>query len=62
MECDKKKENKKYKNLVQQLPNGYENEYHRLLQYGMMVIICLHFARRGGEGISYTLQWSEGFQ
>lgn len=52
MEVDKEKDYEKYKNLIKQLPNGYENEYHRLLQYGMLVIICLHFARRGGEGIN----------
>jgi DNA-binding ferritin-like protein (Dps family) len=52
---DKKKEEVKYKNLVEQLPNEYRNEYHRLLQFGAMYIIGMNFAKRGREGKIYSL-------
>ena len=51
MECDKQKDAKKYKELVKKLPEEYQQEYHRFLQYGSFFIIAMHFARRGREGM-----------
>ena len=50
MECDKNQEPQKYQSLIQHLPQGYKDSYHRLTQYGAMFIICLHTVRRGREG------------
>ena len=50
MKCDKKTDAAKYRHLLQKLPNGFEFEYHKLLQYGAFYIIGMHFAKRGREG------------
>ena len=48
MQCDKN--SPKYKTLIDQLPFGYRDEYHRLYQFGHMYIIAMSFAKRGREG------------
>ena len=53
MKCDKKTDAAKYRQLLQKLPNGFEFEYHRLLQYGAFYIIGMHFAKRGREGKNF---------
>ena len=39
--------------LVKMLPPDYQEEYHRLIQYGAFFIIAMSFARRGREGTSF---------
>ena len=51
MECDKQKDAIKYNELVKKLPVEYQQEYHRLFQYGAFFIIAMYFARRGREGM-----------
>ena len=51
MQCDKN-DRVKYNNLVQQLPLEYQDDYHKLLQFGTFYIIGMHFAKRGKEGKS----------
>ena len=48
MLCDKK--SPKYQRLVAELPFEYQNEYHRLYQFGAMYILGMNFAKRGREG------------
>ena len=50
MDCPDK-DSLEYKELIKDLPMGYEKSYHRLIQYGAIMIICLHTGRRGREGI-----------
>ena len=59
MQCDKEKDAKKYKQLVQMLPPDYQEEYHRLIQYGAFFIIAMSFARRGREGTSFDNLFSQ---
>ena len=40
----------KYHRLVAALPLEYQNEYHRLYQFGAMYILGMNFAKRGREG------------
>jgi hypothetical protein len=51
MQCDKG-DQVKYRNLVQELPLEYQDDYHRLLQCGTFYVIGMHFAKRGKEGKS----------
>ena len=51
MQCDKQKDAIKYKGLVNKLPTEYQQDYHKLFQYGAFFIIAMHFARRGREGM-----------
>lgn len=53
MEADKEKDAAKKKEWIQKLPVEYINCYHKLLQYAAMMIICMHFARRGREGTNF---------
>ena len=53
MKCDKKTDAAKYKQLVPKLPEGFEFEYHKLLQMGAFYIIGMHFAKRGREGKNF---------
>ena len=50
MEESQNKNGERYKALIKELPVQYQNDYHKLLQFGAMAIIALHFARRGREG------------
>ena len=55
MQCDKG-DKVKYRNLVEQLPLDYQDDYHQLLQCGTFYIIGMHFAKRGKEGKSTNNQ------
>ena len=48
MLCEKN--SPKYKTLIDQLPFGYRDEYHRIMQFGAMYILAMSFAKRGREG------------
>lgn len=45
----------KYHRLVAELPLEYQNEYHRLYQFGAMYILGMSFAKRGREGKSHKV-------
>ena len=45
------KDSAEYKKLVAELPDGYQDRYHFLLQYAAGYLLLSLFARRGREGI-----------
>ena len=56
MKCGDRKSTNRYKSLVQQLPEDYRNNYHRLIQMGSYFIVGMHFAKRGREGKIFKLK------
>ena len=56
MLCDKA--SPKYRRLVAELPLEYQNEHHRLYQFGAMYILGMSFARRGREGKPFEFRIS----
>jgi hypothetical protein len=57
MKCGDEKGTNRYKSLVQQLPEDYRNNYHRLIQMGSYFIVGMHFAKRGREGKIFKLKY-----
>ena len=55
MKCGDEKGTNRYKSLVQQLPEDYRNDYHRLIQMGTYYIVGMNFAKRGREGKIFKL-------
>ena len=53
--CGDQKGTNRYKSLVQQLPEDYHNNYHRLIQMGSYFIVGMYFAKRGREGKIFKL-------
>ena len=47
----KNKKSPEYHNLVSKLPEDYKNDYHFLMQKGMVFMILSLFARRAKEGM-----------
>ena len=56
MKCGDEKDTNRYKSLVQQLPEDYQDNYHRLIQMGSYFIVGMHFAKRGREGKIFKLK------
>ena len=50
MEFDDKT-SKRFLSLLNYLPTGTKNDWHRLVQWGMMFLIVIHHGRRAREGI-----------
>ena len=50
MNC-KNKDDFEYKKLISKLPKGYQDSYHKLLQWSMIYVILFAFARRASEGV-----------
>ena len=50
MNC-KNKDDTEYKMLISKLPKGYQDSYHKLLQWSMIYVILFAFARRASEGV-----------
>ena len=60
MLCDKA--SPKYRRLVAELPLEYQNEHHRLYQFGAMYILGMSFAKRGREGKPHKVHLNLEFQ
>ena len=45
------KESEEFQSLLDFLPTGYRNNWHKLVQWGMIFLIMIHHGRRAREGI-----------